>query len=120
MDSGGCYSFADRKAFERGEKLMERINLSAAASRTMGMAGKSIRDELRRGYDSPDEASAAIREAALDQDRLESWATLVSNDSQIFRFADLPTPMRDVAKQSIAAAMLAWELQQQRNAGRSR
>lgn len=97
----------------------------AASARTLSMAGKDIRLALKEYYGSPEEAEKAIRERMEDEDAMESWATLVTEyhpldePQGIFRFSDVPTPLREEAKASMAAAMLAWEAQQQRSALRA-
>jgi hypothetical protein len=105
---------------------------SDGVSSALAMCGMDIRRELKRYYGTPEKAEAAIGEAVEDIESLESWATIVTakeerailagevvaadSGGEPFRFSDIPAPMRDVAIQSIAAAMLAWTAQQERGA----
>jgi hypothetical protein len=99
---------------------------SEVADNTLALCGMSIRLELKRHYGSPEAAEEAIRGVAEDTEALEHWASVVTarrhqieiargappvsadENGAPFRFSDLPAPMREAAKLSMAAAMLAY------------
>lgn len=95
----------------------------------LAQAGRHIRLELRRSYHSPEEAERAIREVAEDIEGLQTWAALMAarerqlqGDVRVeeygspFCFSEIPPPIRQAAILSMAAAMLAWTAQQEREA----
>lgn len=102
-----------------------------STSRSLGMCGMEIRRTLKEYYLTPEAAEKAIRKAMEDVEALESWATIVTaNEERVsiaseimtvdsgghpFRFSDVPAPIRDTAIQSMAAAMLAWNVKQERS-----
>lgn len=102
-----------------------------AANRTFSTWGFGIRRELKRIYGTPQEAEAAIREAMKDREALEMWAGMVTAKRHRyealsggfvdeygaeFSFDSLMPAVREVAVQSIAAAMLVWTAEQERRA----
>ena len=102
-----------------------------AVSRTITMMGMGIRKDLKRIYGTPERAEAAIREAMEDRRGLEMWASMVTAKRHRldtsgmgyvdeygaeFAFDSLEPSVREVAVQSIAAAMLVWTAEQERRA----
>lgn len=99
-----------------------------AVSRTFGAIGMGIREDLLRVYGGPVEAEAAIKEAMKDRDALEMWASIVTAKrhrldngfgfadeyGSEFSFDDLEPSLRELNTQSIAAAMLVWNAEQER------
>ncbi len=102
----------------------------ASADSVLGMCGFGVRRELRSHYGSGEAAAAAVRQATKDTDAIEQWASIVTAKQerlaespsdvalpgQVFRFSDIPAPMRPAAIECLAAAMLAWTAEQERTA----
>lgn len=101
----------------------------ASANSVLGMCGFGVRRELRDHYGSGETAVEAIREAMKDTDAIEQWASIVtakqeqadgpsdvSLDGQVFRFSEIPSAMRPAAIECLAAAMLAWTAEREREA----
>lgn len=90
------------------------------------MAGFGVRRDLKRIYGTPEAAEKAVREAMEDTHALEMWASMVTAKRHslgdggyadeygtVFSFDALSGSIRDVAKQSIAVAMLVWTAKQE-------
>lgn len=103
---------------------MHRAADASFACGALPIAGMRLRRTLKSYYGSPEKAEKAIREALKDETELETWATLVTEVPKEeraslgtpFRFSEIPPPMREQAKESMAAAMLAWRIEQEEEA----
>ncbi len=102
--------------------------------RILSQGGRAIRSKLKRYYGSAEAAAKAVHERMEDVAAIEGWATIVQNTREIeereefkrrgetfypvaadlrggpWEFGFIPQPLRDTALQSMAAAMLAWEI----------
>lgn len=99
---------------------------NATTRRVLGYAGREQRMKLKTHYGSPEKAEAAIREQMQDLETLESWGTAMNiednrNNQQAevtrilgveWKFDQLPALLRDDAIINMAAAYLAWQLDQ--------
>lgn len=116
----------------RGRQRAESEN------RVLGLAGQTIRQQLKRQHGLPHfgatpedhERAAAkveplVRQAMANTAELEEWASVMlaaeagagtGLDTSMFSFDELPTHLREVAKEGMAMAMLAWQSQGQRRA----
>jgi hypothetical protein len=99
---------------------------SSEVSKTISLAGFGVRRDLKRVYGSPEAAERAVRDAMSDTEALEMWASMVTAKRHSlgdggyadeygaeFSFDALSQPLRDVAMQSIAVAMLVWTAKQE-------
>lgn len=92
--------------------VMERAAQTSANA--LNICGWRVRRELRRHYGSPEAAERAIREVAEDTKSLEEWASVVT--LSVWRLSEMPPPIREAATVCLAAAMLAWTADQEREA----
>ncbi len=110
----------------------------ASGNSVLGMCGFGVRRELRRHYGSGEAAAVAVKEAMKDTEAIEQWASIVtakqerissgpdnaseagelsiSRNGQPFSFTEIPSAMRPAAIECLAAAMLAWTAEREREA----